>query len=81
MSQPFLHGLEKNYFKSLKSKDSTIKKNIYISPEIINCLEDCNFSYYDKQRSDIFVLAMVMLEAALLKEIVIYDQVRKKPCL
>lgn len=33
----------------------------------MNFLDDCNFSFYDKENSDVFVLGTIMLEASLLK--------------
>ena len=49
-----------------------------MSPEIVNFLDDCNFSFYDKDKSDIFVLGTIMMEASLLKEIRLYDKKFKK---
>lgn len=45
----------------------------------MNFLDDCNFSYYDKDKSDIFVLGTIMIEASLLKPIRFYDKNFKKP--
>lgn len=44
ISDPILLGLDKNYIKVLKNKS----EYAHISPEIINFLDECNFSYYDK---------------------------------
>lgn len=47
----------------------------------MNFLDDCNFSYYDKDKSDVFILAAIMLEISLLKPIQLYDKRRKKAVL
>lgn len=52
---------------------------MHVSPEVMNFLDDCNFSFYDKDKSDIFVLGVLMLEAAILKEIRLYDKKKKRP--
>lgn len=48
---------------------------------MISFLDDCNFSFYDKEKSDIFVLAVIMLEASLLRSIQLFDRQTKKPYL
>jgi hypothetical protein len=44
----------------------------------MNCLDDQNFFYYDKEKSDVFVLAMVVVDLALLCENYLYDPVKKR---
>jgi hypothetical protein len=44
ISDPLLLGLEKNYIRILK-RDA---EHVHIPPEILNFLDDCNFSFYDK---------------------------------
>jgi hypothetical protein len=44
-------------------------------------MEDQNFFYYDKERSDVFVLAMIIVDIALLSSNFLYDINRKKPAL
>ena len=75
ISDPILLGLEKNYIKVLKN----VYDPIYISPEIISFLDDCNFSFYDKEKSDVFILGAIMLEASLLHEIKILEPQTKRP--
>ena len=43
----------------------------------MNFLDDCNFSYYDKEKSDVFTLAAILLETALLKDVKLYDPKKK----
>ena len=45
----------------------------------MNFLDDCNFSFYDKELSDVFVLGCIMLEASLLTTIDLYDSKKKRP--
>lgn len=45
----------------------------------MNFLDDCNFSFYDKELSDVFVLGTIMLEASLLASIDLYDSKKKRP--
>lgn len=47
----------------------------------MHCMEDQNFFYYDKERSDVFVLAMIIVDIALLSSNFLYDINRKKPAL
>lgn len=44
----------------------------------MNCLDDQNFFYYDKDKSDVFVLAMIIVDLALLSENYLYDPVKKR---
>jgi hypothetical protein len=44
----------------------------------MNCLDDQNFFYYDKEKSDVFVLAMIVVDLALLCENYLYDPVKKR---
>ena len=76
ISDPILLGLEKNYITVLKKRND---EGTYLSPEIMNFLDDCNFSFYDKETSDVFVLGLIMLEASLLKKIELYDTEKKRP--
>lgn len=52
---------------------------MHLSPEIIGCLDDQNFFYYDKEKSDIFVLAMIVIDIALLSNHYLYDPAKKRP--
>jgi hypothetical protein len=52
---------------------------VHLSPEIIGCLDDQNFFYYDKEKSDIFVLAMIVVDLALLSNHYLYESQRRKP--
>ena len=36
-------------------------------------LKDCSFSYYDKQKSDVFTLGAILLQAALKSNFCLYD--------
>lgn len=47
----------------------------------MNFLDDFNFSYYDKDKSDVFILSVIMLEISLLKPVKLYDKNRKKAAL
>jgi hypothetical protein len=62
----------------MRTRDENII-NVHLSPEIIGCLDDQNFFYYDKEKSDIFVLAMIIIDSALLSNHFLYDVVKKKP--
>ena len=53
----------------------------HVSPEIMNFLDDCNFSFYDKEKSDVFILGVILLESALLENIELYDKNKKRPLL
>ena len=44
----------------------------------MNCLEDQNFFYYDKEKSDIFILGMIIVDLSLLQNNILYDAVKKK---
>jgi predicted transcriptional regulator with HTH domain len=44
----------------------------------MNCLEDQNFFYYEKEKSDIFILAMILVDLALLKTNYLYDVSKRK---
>lgn len=52
--------------------------SVHLSPEIMNCLEDQNFFYYEKEKSDVFILAMIMVDLALLKNNYLYDVTKRK---
>lgn len=45
----------------------------------MNCLEDQNFFYYEKEKSDIFILAMIVIDLALLKTNYLYDVAKRRP--
>ena len=45
----------------------------------MNCLDDQNFFYYDKEKSDVFVLAMIILDLCLLETHYLYDAIKKRP--
>lgn len=44
-------------------------------------MDDCNFSYYDKEKSDVFILGAILLEASLLKSVKFYNKSSKRPLL
>ena len=44
----------------------------------MNCLEDQNFFYYEKEKSDIFILAMIVIDLALLRNNFLYDVPKRK---
>lgn len=50
----------------------------YISPELVNLVEDNNFYFYEKEKSDVFILAMIMLEVGNLTAIDYYNPNTKK---
>lgn len=52
---------------------------MHLSPEIIGCLDDQNFFYYDKEKSDIFVLGMIVVDLALLNNHFLYNMHRRRP--
>lgn len=52
---------------------------VHLSPEIISCIDGQNFFYYDKKKSDVFVLAMILVDAALLVNNYLYDPNKKLP--
>jgi serine/threonine protein kinase len=41
----------------------------YVSPELVNLIEDNNFYYYDKEKSDVYILAMITLEIGNLRPV------------
>jgi hypothetical protein len=45
----------------------------------MNCLDDQNFFYYEKEKSDIFILAMIIVDISLLSNNYLYDPIRKRP--
>ena len=47
--------------------------SVHLSPEIMSCLDDQNFFYYDKEKSDVFVMAMIMVDLALLRDHFLYN--------
>lgn len=50
----------------------------YIAPELVNLVEDNNFYYYEKEKSDVFILAMIALEIGNLTPVSYYDRNTKK---
>lgn len=62
----------------MKTKDESNEVNVHLSPEIIGCLDDQNFFYYDKEKSDIFILAMIIIDIALLSDHYLYQISKKK---
>jgi hypothetical protein len=50
----------------------------YVSPELINLIEDNNFYYYDKEKSDVFILGMIILEIGNLKPVPYFNISNKK---
>lgn len=77
VSDPIVLGLEKNYTNLLKNTEN--RDELIVSPEIMNFLDDFNFSFYDKEMSDVFTLGCIMLEASLLEDTKLYDSDLKKP--
>lgn len=45
----------------------------------MNCLEDQNFFYYEKEKSDVFILAMIVVDLALLQNNYLYDVAKRRP--
>jgi hypothetical protein len=45
----------------------------------MNCLEDQNFFYYEKEKSDVFILAMIVVDLALLQTNYLYDVAKRRP--
>lgn len=80
ISEPLLFGLEKNHIDALRTKQSNVL-NVHLSPEIIGCLDEENYIYYDKEKSDVFVLAIIIIDVALLSKSSIYDPIKKKAML
>lgn len=71
---PMLLGLEKNYIQLMKKEG----EDVHISPELMNFMDDCNFSYYDKEKSDVFILGSIILESSLLKNIKFFNKTSKR---
>lgn len=44
----------------------------------MSCLDDQNFFYYDKEKSDIFILGMILVDVALLSFNYLYDPIKRK---
>ena len=44
----------------------------------MSCLDDQNFFYYDKEKSDIFILGMIIVDIALLSFNYLYDPIKRK---
>ena len=61
-----MFGLEKNHLDAMRTKEEGFVE-LHLSPEIMNCLEDQNFFYYEKEKSDIFILGVIVVDLALLK--------------
>jgi hypothetical protein len=55
-----LVNCEKNHL-SLLNESTTQSTARYISPELVNLVEDNHFYFYEKEKSDVFILAMIML--------------------
>lgn len=49
----------------------------YVSPELVNLIEDNNFYNYDKEKSDVFILAMIILEIGNLRPVPYYNAQNK----
>ena len=77
IAEPLLFGLEKNHLEAMRREEGS--HLVHLSPEIIACIDDQNFFYYDKEKSDVFVLAMIIVDAALLATNFLYDPNRKRP--
>ena len=73
-----MFGLEKNHLDAMRTKEEGFVE-LHLSPEIMNCLEDQNFFYYEKEKSDIFILAMIVVDLALLKNNYLYDVAKRRP--
>ena len=67
----------KNYL-SLMNEGDISPSFRYISPELVNLVEDNNFYLYEKEKSDVFILAMIMLEIGNLTQINYYNKYSKK---
>lgn len=75
-----LFGLDKNHIETMRSKEEG-KVNVHLSPEIMNCIDDQNFFYYDKEKSDIFVVAMIIVDLCTLRSNFLFDPIKKKAML
>ena len=75
MAEPLLFGLEKNHLHVMQAREGQ-PLAVHLSPEIMGCLDDQNFFYYDKEKSDVFVMGMIMVDLALLGDHFLYDTER-----
>ena len=51
VAEPLLFGLEKNHIEAMQAGEEK-PLSVHLSPEIMGCLDDQNFFYYDKEKSD-----------------------------
>jgi serine/threonine protein kinase len=76
LADPILVGVAINYLSLMNENPPA--RIPYISPELVSLVEDNNFYYYDKEKSDVFILAMITLEAANLTPIPYYEPKTRK---
>ena len=67
----------KNYL-AIMDEDGTSHAVKYISPELMNLVDDNNFYYYDKEKSDVYILGMMILELGNLQPVPYYHPQRKR---
>jgi serine/threonine protein kinase len=62
----------KNYL-SLMNEELKTENIRYISPELRNLVDDNNFYQYEKEKSDVYILGMIILEISNLAPLKYYD--------
>lgn len=67
----------KNYL-CLMNEDLKQEEVRYISPELRNLVDDNNFYQYEKEKSDVFILGMIILEISNLLPLKYYDVKTKR---
>lgn len=67
----------KNYL-CLMNEDLMQEDVRYISPELRNLVDDNNFYQYEKEKSDVFILGMIILEISNLVPLKYYDVKTKR---
>lgn len=67
----------KNYL-CLMNEDLKQEDVRYISPELRNLVDDNNFYQYEKEKSDVFILGMIILEISNLAPLKYYDVKTKR---
>ena len=67
----------KNYL-CLMNEDLKQEEVRYISPELRNLVDDNNFYQYEREKSDVFILGMIILEVSNLLPLKYYDVKTKR---
>ena len=75
MADSVLVSTTKNHLSLMNEGSKAIR---YISPELVNLVEDNNFYFYEKEKSDVFILGMLIVEIGNLLPINYYNPVNKK---